>query len=224
MKKVLYCLYLNFLAVTLTQAQDYKGSVFTGGNLNASGYFDSNDQNEYENFSFSIIPNVGGFVSNSFAIGGTASYRWSERNNNNSYNDDSSHQVGNTIGASVYARYYKFFSQKFALMSTADVGYAYTHSKLERKNNGEVLNSISDQHAIETYITPGLVYFITPKFGLEASFGRLGYMYRQNHSRSEIEGVGTTSSSSQNSSFNIDFNITSLQIGLMYYFGGKSPE
>lgn len=226
MKHTLSSIFLCcFFFLGTTSAQDYKGTVFTGGNLNVSGYFNSDDNYESERFSISVIPNVGGFVSKSFAIGGTLNYRWSQESGW-SYNiSDSNNSTGNTFGASLYSRYYKFFGSKFAFIATADFGYAVTIANGERISNGlPVIRSKEEVHNISAYVTPGIVYFINPSFGLEASFGRIGYQHRFSNRYFEEVGIGNDSRTSQSSSFEVDLNITSLQIGLMYYFGGKKQE
>lgn len=222
MKKLLFTgLFLCFCLFTTSYAQDYKGSIFTGGNLNVSGYFNSDDTYESERFSFSITPNVGGFISKNFALGGTLSYRWSQQFSGNVYNDNDNKEFANTIGASVYARYYKFFGPKFAFIATGDVGYSLAISNEERRSNASTIKLKGERHSIGAIVSPGIVYFITPKFGLEVSFGRLGYMHQISNSYVEEVGIGNVSRSNQNSSFHIDLNITSLQIGVMYYFGKK---
>lgn len=225
MKQTLYtaCL-LVLLFAGSSFSQDYKGSVFLGGNLNVSGNVNSDEFYKAERFGFSVTPNIGGFVSRSFALGGTVSYRWSRQMNSNNFDDGSLSETANTIGASVYARYYKFFGSKFAFITTGSVGYLYGFSNIERKNIDRLFTSKGEQNSVSASLTPGIVYFISPKFGLEASFGSIGYVYYHNKQTATEEGFGSETSRNESSSFQVDFDITSLQIGLMYYFGGKKQE
>lgn len=225
MKKTLSAICLLFFVLSGNSfAQDYKGSIFLGGNLNVSGNINSDGFYKSERFGFSITPNVGGFVSKSFAIGGTISYRWYQQMNSNNYDDDSLHETTNVIGASVYARYYKFFGSKFAFVATGSIGYSYGLSDIERKSTDRLFTSKGEQNSVGAFLTPSVVYFINPSFGLEASFGRIGYSYENNRQTAHEEGFGSEVSRNERSSFQLDLDITSLQIGLMYYFGGKKQE
>lgn len=222
MKKLLLIgLFLCFCLSNTSYAQDYKGSVFLGGNLNVSGNVNTDGFYKAERIGFSVTPNIGGFVSRSFALGGTVWYRWSRQMNSNNFDDGSLSETANTIGASAYARYYKFFGSKFAFITTGSVSYSYGFSNIERKNIDRLFTSKGEQNSVSASLTPGIVYFISPKFGLEVSFGSIGYVYYHNKQTATEEGFGSETSRNESSSFQVDLDITSLQIGLMYYFGKK---
>ena len=69
-------------------------------------------------------------------------------------------------------------------------------------------------------LTPGIVYFITNKIGIETSIGLIGYSVQdyKNFIDDRQTGGGNTSA------FNVNFSMSTLYLGLNFYFGGNKDE
>ncbi|MBI1288067.1 MAG: outer membrane beta-barrel protein [Flavobacteriales bacterium] len=208
-----------------TQAQTtYKGRMFVGGNLSITSLSNSTiDSTKTSSIGFSITPNYGVFVSRSFAVGAMLNYSYnSSKYESNTFAPPTykQKQLSNVYGIAAFGRYYKFFGDKFALIVTGNVGYSYgQNSKSITGYNSVTTKTNSRSHDISVVITPGVVYFISPKFGLETSFGQVSYDYIMTKDERNSSNNGV------NSNFRLNFGLTSLRFGLNYYFGkGKAKE
>lgn len=214
-------LLISLLSFSFSTAlsQNMKGRMMIGGRISFSGSNYSESNIETSSYGFSVRPNFGGFVSKNISLGIIADYRYGTSTTKSTFNSENRRSETHTAGAAGQFRHYKFFGSKFAFISLLTAGYSRSFSTDRIKNSTEHLTTKSFSDNINVDVSPAIVYFVSPKFGLELGFGRIGYGYVSTVSRR----FGS-SNRSERSSFNIDFGLNSLEIGLMYYFGGQKEQ
>ena len=109
-----------------------------------------------------------------------------------------------SYGIGGFARYYKKITDNFFLFAHGGLSYTYARSVSSFDYNRQ-------KNIISCAISPGLVYFIFPRFGLEASYGNLHYSY--------TNSKNITKGSTRNySDFGLSFGTSTFFLGLNYYF------
>ncbi|MBO2008530.1 hypothetical protein [Hymenobacter negativus] len=166
---------------------------------------------------FSLDFAVGGFVADNLALGLQFHHTvtgGSYKSSSNSNSQPSGPPSTSTLRVGPMVQYYKMLSEQFGLTATVGAGYE-SDVKAQQSTqyyNGYPINYYSTLKATGYYaaVTPGIVFFPVPKFGLTASIGSLGY----NHLK--VKDADETASS-----FDAGFGLTQLQFGANYYFGRK---
>ena len=95
----------------------------------------------------------------------------------------------------------------------------YNYSSNRNINNFAGTNTSSGYYAD---LTPGIVFFPVPKFGINASLGSLGFShYRLTDSRYNDANGGSYSrgDKNENNNFTANFGLDAFQLGGTYYFG-----
>uniref|UniRef100_UPI004049CDEC outer membrane beta-barrel protein n=1 Tax=Gelidibacter sp. TaxID=2018083 RepID=UPI004049CDEC len=164
MKKLVCITALAFLVFSNANAQDSndatggfaKGDIFFSGTAN----YTSSKTDDVKDETFAFIPRVGFFVADNIVIGGQVGYGFSKEKFDGE-------EVGNDqlfiVGA--FARYYNKPANQFSLFGQLSVDYLSLNDK------------ISDAKATGFGVTiaPGISYFVSDNFALEATVGLLSY-------------------------------------------------
>ena len=220
LKNVVTVLLFSVFSISSTIGQDLKGKMLVGGNLNLSGRTYSGSLRDSENFNFSIRPNFGGFVSNSVAMGAVFSYNYYNNKSESELSQSNSHNVRNEFGFAYFLRYYKFFGKKFSILLAVTAGGSRGVEDYSYVTNSSDIRSKNIIQTASVSFRPGIVYFISPKFGVETSFGNIGWNLQRVNDELSSTGNGSTESN-----YILDFGLSSLQFGFNYYFGkGKTKE
>jgi len=209
-------------------AQFSKGQVYLGGSMTASSsHNDSNSPNVVvnpdKNSSLSISPVLGYFLSPNLAVGGTVGYSTSSSessfvntiydNNNNPINVNANSKTvtkGFTVGS--FARYYVPISNSFYFAAQGQINFTRSNSNYTLTNGAPVNQEVSNQtpsYAVAVTIKPVFIFFPSPKWGIEASVGSLGYNYQR-----ELPDV--------HSSTTFSLGAGQFSFGLAYYFARKA--
>jgi hypothetical protein len=188
---------------------------------NTSSNLDSNNKNTNSNFRFTFTPEVGFFISDNFAIGANINlgvYNTTTNSKNLTsliYTQTSDNQF--TYGLGIFARRYFKIADKFIFFLNGNISYAIITEKdnLTSNNPGFIppTETTPNTDKISVNINPGMVYFVTPKLGIETSFGSLYY----NLSTSKNKKVSYDNHIS-NSIYGLNLNVSTFAIGLHYYF------
>ena len=121
-----------------------------------------------------------------------------------------------------FVRYYQPIGEKLALFGELN-GVSYTVGNITRTYEGSLVSQKDTYRSLSVgaFIRPGIVYFITPKIGLETSFGGLSLGYFSNKNKSEDRNVFTTTSETTNSGFtgSLNFNYQ-FNLSVLFYLGG----
>ena len=180
--------FANAQEATTTDGGFAKGDLFLTGSFGISSEKTGDDKSN----SFTVAPSLGYFVSENIAIGGRILYTSDKSESGNVDTQDLT-----TLGIAGFARYYWTPANKFSIFGEAEVSYASAENNLSNvKGNGFGLG-----------IAPGVSYFLSSNFAIEATWGLVGY------STFEIDGAQDSTNT-----FDFGLDLTDLRFGLIYKF------
>jgi hypothetical protein len=195
MKKLFLTLTAISALTFAANAQTEKGKFIVGGQVGFST--EKIQDTKIKENSFSIMPQVGYFVADNFAIGTGIGYEWSKKETG------LAEEVNSAFKVAPYGRYYmgegpiKFFGQLSAPMSWGNV--EVNDVKTHKVNN----------YGVE--LAPGFAYFPTSKIGIE--FKVRGLYYNHNQIKDEA-----TNDKIKTNSFGLDANSLAPTIGVQFHF------
>jgi hypothetical protein len=194
-----------------TQTEEIS-STGTGGTFNSTSKLGT----------FMLNFAVGGFVADNLALGVQLSHTvtsgsYTSSNNNNSISPAA--PTASTLRVGPMVQYYKMLSEQFGLTAMLGAGYESDNDVsrgIYYSSYGAPISYYSTRKMTGYYtaLTPGIIFFPVPKFGLTASIGSLGY--------NRLKVKNDNSSIDQTlSAFDAGFGLSQLQFGAGYYFGRK---
>lgn len=206
-------------------AQFSKGQVFLGGSLSASLF--NNDipatansySNSTKNNTLTLLPLVGVFLNQKIAIGGGVGYTasYTESNHTNSYYDANNNLItvpafqkdwGKGIYISSFARYYIPISPSFYFAALGQINFFRANFKSVQNTGTQEITQEQPSYSIGLTLKPVLIFFPSPKWGIEASVGSLGYLYQRH-----LPNVSSANS--------VSLSAGTFSFGLAYYFAKK---
>jgi len=200
MKKLL----LSFVAVSAlafsTQAQTEKGKFMLGGN--ASFNTSKVDGAKKSDLSFKVIPSVGYFVSDNFAIGTGVGYRYDKA--------VSAKILNQAFEVAPFGRYYVGLSDQFKFFGQLSVPMAFGNDKA-LDLDGKSGDKIASTTKIGAYVSPGFAFFPTKRIGIEFSVNGLGYNNYQ--VKNEVTGNKV-----KTNSFGLEANAADINLGVQFHF------
>ena len=168
---------------------------------------------------------VGGFVADNLALGLQLSHSVTGGSFKSSINNpqQSGPPTSTTFRVGPVLQYYKMLGEQFGLTATFGAGYESDVRRTAQyfvTQYGYPMPYYTNLKATGYYaaLTPGIVFFPVPKFGLTATMGSLGY------NRLTVKDNNQTGSNTTDetvSSFDAGFGFSQLQFGATYYFGRK---
>jgi|SRR5690606_5641742 hypothetical protein len=198
MKKLFLTLTAAVAVGFAANAQTEKGKVILGGNVSYD--YNKVKDSETERHSLGIVPSVGYFVSDNFAVGTGIGYGYEE--NTGAASVFGTGDKLNAFTVAPFARLYKgdgdfkFFGQLSVPMGWGTV------------KNGDTKLGNTASYGVE--LAPGFAYFPTSKIGIELSVRGL---YYQNASLEPEAGSKVTTNS-----FGLNANSLAPRIGVQFYF------
>lgn len=221
---------------TSSFAQIEKGTVFLGGRSNFS-FNPSETSNNFGNnktnsIFFRLSPRAGYYLSKSFAIGLGLDYNYDRGYNMVNalaptlmYQENES--IGNSLNLSILARYNKALSKRFAFFidGTISTGVFSKTSDYQKLTTGGMTTITTQEingkvgQSINFDFRPGIVYFISPKFGIEATFASVYGNY------TNIKPEAKNGNMSANN-FLLGYNLypAGFGLGVHYYFAPKPKK
>ncbi len=193
MKKLLFAA-LAVFTMTFTNAQDggfANGDIFISGSFG----FSSSSQGDIKSSSFGFTPRVGFFVSDNIAVG--ARFGLTTGKVETPLEED---VKTNAFAVGAFGRYYFNPSSKFSIFGEA--AFNYNSSKVELGSAETKVDGVS------VNVGPGVSYFLSDNFALEAFWGAIGY----GTSKSDIDG------SESINTFAFGVNLEDINLGLVYKF------
>jgi outer membrane protein W len=192
--------------------------------------FSNNQNSSAKRFGIYAGINFGYFIKDNFAVGITGGYQRNNydysSSNSNTYNSSNNklHQINNIYNLGLFARYYKMInSSKFGIFIQANAqytrGYGKSNQTYSNINVGNSLPYTSNSEAsnkTNSYdfgLTPGIIYFITNKIGIETSFGTIGYLSENVKYYNKYNQIRKSNSEG----FNINLSSSSIKLGVNYY-------
>ncbi|MBD0258496.1 MAG: hypothetical protein ICV83_22495, partial [Cytophagales bacterium] len=143
-----------------------------------------------------------------WAVGGTPSFSFHNQQ------DSSETSQGRGYNLAAFVRYYQPIGEKLALFGELNgINYGAGNTRRNPANGTQDRTDSYRSVNVGALIRPGIVYFITPKIGLETSFGgfNLGYFSSRNKSEAGEPGQETKQSGfATNLNFSYRFNLAAL--------------
>jgi hypothetical protein len=214
MKKQLLLLSLGLCLFSGIKAQVGTG-LFAGGGLGFS-VFSSEVKNGSTTVKGPVVsvikvnPRIGYFLTDNFALGVDLGYWGTFSTYKNGVEEKTSL---NTIGIGLFGRYAFNVDEesKFFIYTDFNVGFSSTTGKTEVGSVSFDTDPISN---VIVGIAPGIMYFPTPKIGLEASLGNLAYFDFQ----TTTDADDSEQKENEISLRFLDLSSIGLNLGLHYYF------
>jgi len=200
MKKLLLSLVAVAGLIYSANAQTEKGKFILGGNVGFNSTKVSGAPKS--DVSFSIVPQVGYFVGNNFAIGTGVGYTYDKQVSDNNLNQ--------AFQVSPFGRYYVNLSDQFKFFGQLSVPMAFGNNKVVDAQ-GETGAKVGSTTSIGVNVAPGFAFFPTKRIGIEVSVNGLGYENYQ--VKNEATGAKVTSNS-----FGLEANTFAPKLGVMFHF------
>ncbi|MBB5634287.1 hypothetical protein HDE68_000172 [Pedobacter cryoconitis] len=206
MKKLLLSLIAVSALAFTTQAQTEKGKFMLGGNVE----FNSTKNNgaPKADTKFNIVPSVGYFVSDNFAIGTGIGYGFSKSHEATTLLPNAALKTQEFVVAP-FARYYKGINESFKFFGQLSVPMAFGNNKVT--TDGDNYTKTSKYSNVGVALSPGFAFFPSKKFGIEFSVQGISY---NNNSLKDNNGNKLADS---NKSFDIGANFFAPKIGVQFY-------
>lgn len=213
MKKIIFTVAAIF-AFGFANAQDTKetsGEGFTKGSvfLSGSAGFSSKTFGDEKENTFNFSPRVGFFVSNNIAIGIALGFEGTKTEEFNGPSFDEITTSDFSIGA--FGRYYFTPASKFSVFG--ELGFNVVSGKIEFDSTigNTTVSSEFKANGFNIGLAPGVSYFISDSWALEAKWGMLSY-----NTTEPDAPAGFTSESTD--TFSLGLDLDDLSLGLVYKF------
>lgn len=153
-------------------------------------------------FSFSVLPSVGYFISNNFAIGTGVGYEYNKEVSNKT--QDGAFKVA------PFGRYYVGLSDQFKFFGQLSVPLAFGELKATDAN-GDNAVKLGTTTKIGVELAPGFAFFPTKRIGIELSVKGLSY---ENYTL-KAEGTGAKL---KTNTFGLNADTFAPRLGVQFYF------
>ncbi|WP_461787736.1 outer membrane beta-barrel protein [Pedobacter sp.] len=200
MKKLLLSL-VAVAAITFgANAQTEKGKIILGGNVG----FNSTkvDGAAKADVNFSVVPSVGFFVGNNFAVGTGVGYNYNKSVSTRNQNE--------AFEVAPFGRYYVNLTDQFKFFGQLSVPLAFGTVK-DVNANGDTGAKLGTTTSIGVNVAPGFAFFPNKKVGIEFSVNGLGY--ENFTTKAEVTGAKV-----KTNSFGLDANTFAPKLGVQFYF------
>jgi hypothetical protein len=175
-------------------------------------------------FSIGIIPQVGLFVSDRWAVGLSASWNYNqERNESSPASSYYTDRRNSRINISLFARYYVPISEKwYAFGNLTGISYGFGRNTIKQASGSGPTTDVtrSSSYNIGAFLGLGATCFFTPKIAIEATIGAIGYGFGRSETRVESDPGSSSQKASTNfNGGNISLSPSSIALGARFYLG-----
>ena len=216
MKRLLFSVAaLLALSVAHAQEETLAGSGFKTCDIMITGSagFGTTKTGEAKTSTFNFTPRVGYFVNNNIAIGVAFGYSSQKDERGGYYYDPlvddyfAYEQKRTSIDVGAFGRYYFTPSSKFSIFGQLGASYQFSKFEYAADYGGE-----TKTNGFVVAVAPGINYFISSHFALEATFGILSYTT----SKPDYDAMFADETSTN--SFEFGLNLSNINLGLVYKF------
>jgi len=206
MKKLLLSLIAVSALAFTTQAQTEKGKFMLGGNVE----FNSTKENgaSKSDTKFNIVPSVGYFISDNFAIGTGVGFGFAKNQEGTTALPNAATKTQEFVVAP-FARYYKGINESFKFFGQLSVPMAFGNNKVTA--DGDNYAKVSKYNNVGVALSPGFAFFPSKKFGIEFSVQGISY------NNDSVKDNNGTKIGGSDKSFNIGANFFAPKIGVQFY-------
>lgn len=222
MKQLLISI-LTLFSFSFCYAQLEKGTRLIQGSFNVGGnsrtdefnpFFGGNEFESRNNF-LTVAPSIGWFTGNNTLAGFGLSYEHNSNKGISFFNGGQSETISrnNLFG-------FNFFFTRFNPL--VDKLYLTTTINFSAGGGTEVFENGADQERVSNVfqvgfnIVPGLTYFISDKWAIQASIGRVFYQYRQ----ANLKDSNPTSTNKVHN-YGLNFSANTYLLGFQYFLSRK---
>lgn len=208
MKKVILSLAALF-AFTVASAQETTSGAkgFSNGDIFMTGAvgFGTTSTGDYSTSQFTIAPSVGFFVSDNIAVGVELGYTSATEDNEIMFMGEPVmvEQTTKTLGIGGFGRYYFTPANDFSFFGQLSIAYASSTFDSGYPGEDEV-----KANGFNIGLAPGISYFISNNFALQASIGVLGYTTV----KPDYDNAESTDT------FELGLDMNDVRFGLVYKF------
>lgn len=232
MKKIVLLIVLFVFNVSFSQTNNDEENEFNGfskGDFALTGTISFNSLNiggDTKNNKLAINPQASYFISDNISVGISVGYSLENRDEYVVYPLNSTTGFSSTVAEaevktttmypSIFSRYYFTPKNKFSLFT--GISFSYLAIKYEATNSSSVFdtqfpNILTSSYNIKrkgvsTSFMPGINYFISDNFALDASIGLVSY----SSIKDDVDGAEATNT------FDIGFDFSNINLGLVYRF------
>lgn len=205
MKKLILSITAVIAIISVSTAQTEKGKILLGGTASyQSSKSDADGAKAAENLN--LLPNIGYFVADNFAVGTGVGYSYSKADVASVAGQNEAFVV------SPFGRYYVPLTEKFKFFGQASVPMAFGTVKATDAN-GDTGSKTGSSTSIGVAVSPGFAFFPTSKIGIEFAFNGASYnSYKVKDSNdNDVKGAGSED-------FSIGTSFFTPQIGVQFHF------
>lgn len=174
------------------------GDTFITGSVG----FSNQTTGDIKNNTFTIAPSVGYFVNSNMAIGARVGFTSS--NDKNTVATVETSDKDNTFAVGAFGRYYWMPASRFSVFGELAANYANTKNTLKAGN----VSTESKADGFNFAFAPGINYFLSPNFAVEATWGVLNY----SSVKPDVDGATATDN------FSVGLDLNNIALGLVYKF------
>ena len=212
-------------SIGYSQSSSNSNTAYSG-----SGSLNSNFFSESKGHYFYLSPVASYFVADNLAVGLAFGFGNGRTQVEDAVSNPAlttvrhSRYTAVSLRAGAFGQYYKMLNTQFGLTGRLGAGYQRLNENRDGYNDANgITNYFTGANTSAGYyadLTPGIVFFPVPKFGLNASLGSLGFShYGLTDSRYNDTNGGSYSRGDKNNSFTANFGLDAFQLGGTYYFG-----
>lgn len=173
------------------------GDVFITGSVG----FSNTKVEDYKAESFTFSPRAAYFVNDNIALGVALGYTKSDELNQTQY-------TVTTMQAGVFGRYYFMPGSRFSVFT--QLGLNYVVEDTEYAQLDFMQGATFTARGVNIGFAPGVNYFISNRFALEANFGILEY--------TTVNTESPFTDDVKANSFSIGLDMASINLGLLFKF------
>ena len=209
---------VGLLALLLSSsgfAQQHKGKWLVGGTFGSNsrtGTMQYPDVEDKSNLLY-VSPRVGYFLSDRWAVGIAPSFSRSFRGLPNHKHET------RTVSVAPFIRNYWPVGDKLSIFGELSGSVDRSTERINKVNGDstQIENFSSGTTGMGLYLRPGIVYFITPKIGIETSIGSLGFSYATMKGKRETpERTSEMTEKHFGSTVNLNY---AFNVGVNFYLG-----
>ncbi len=224
MKRILLAL-LIVTPFSFCQAQLQKGNMLLEGSLNISSESSTNEFNlfgvvndtETSNTLLSFSPRLGWFTGNNALLGIGLTYEHRLFKVIDNFDVVQNNEIITRNNLFLINPYFTKFSpiaDKLYLTTTINLAVGFGNESSDFTNNEQTADLVE----LRLNIVPGLTYFVSEKWALQANVGQLFYRYR----RSKLSDAIPNELINSSSNYGISFSANTFRVGFQYFISRKS--